>query len=138
MSLTIKLLQTSKESSIFIDLQIQYWLYVPTSNYTVPLSKTSSEVLALSIRSRCLMVSTSQADPSCFYFRIMNIDGRMLISFFCPLHLMQGLRSLEHWLLQKLSMTILDQKFRFLIKTQVFLCCNISKTWIFWPLKIQL
>ena len=35
---------------------------------------------------------------------------------FCPLHLVQGLRSLQHWLLQKLSMKIFDQKFRFLIK----------------------
>ena len=36
--------------------------------------------------------------------------------FFWPLHLVQGLRSLKHWLLQKLSMKIFDQKFRFLIK----------------------
>ena len=31
-----------------------------------------------SIIIRCLMVSTDQADPSCF----MNIDGMTLISFF--------------------------------------------------------
>ena len=88
---------------------------------------------------RCLMVSTNQADPSCFYFRISWIlmEGCWFY-FFRPLHLMQGLRSLEHWLLQKISMTILDQKFRFLIKKQVFLCSNISRTWISWPEKIQL
>ena len=36
--------------------------------------------------------------------------------FFHPLHLVQGLRSLEHWLLQKLSVKNFDQKFRFFIK----------------------
>ena len=36
--------------------------------------------------------------------------------FFCPLHLVQGLRSLEHRLLQKLSMKNFDKKFRFFIK----------------------
>ena len=88
---------------------------------------------------RCLMVSNNQADPSCFYFRISCIlMERRWFYFFRPLHLMQGLRSLEHWLLQKISMTILDQKFRFFIKKQVFLCSNISRTWIFCPLKIQL
>ena len=29
---------------------------------------------------RCLMLATNQADPSCFYFR-MNIDGTTLILF---------------------------------------------------------
>ena len=52
-----------------------------------------------------LMVSTNQADPSCFYFRIswILIGGRWFHFFFCPLHLMQGLRSLEHWLLPALN-----------------------------------
>ena len=36
--------------------------------------------------------------------------------FFHPLHFLQGLRSLKHWLLQKLSMKIFDQKFSFLIQ----------------------
>ena len=46
--------------------------------------------------SRCLMVSTDQADPSCFYIRISWIlIERHWFYFFCPLHLMQGLRSLE-------------------------------------------
>ena len=69
------------------------------------------------LHSRCLMVSTIQADPSCFYFRISRIlMEQHWFYLFCPLHLVQGLRSLKHWLLQKLSMKIFDQKFRFLIK----------------------
>ena len=35
--------------------------------------------------------------------------------FFCPLYFVQGLRSLEHWLLQKLNMKTSHQKFKFLI-----------------------
>ena len=66
---------------------------------------------------RCLMVSTDQADPICFYFRISWIlMERHWSYFFRPLHLVQGLRSLEHGLLQKLSMKNFDQKFRFFIK----------------------
>ena len=43
---------------------------------------------------RCLMVSTNQADPSCFYFRISWIlMERLWFYFFHPLHLVQGLRS---------------------------------------------
>ena len=69
------------------------------------------------IHSRCLMASTNQADPGCFYFRISWIlMERRWFYFFHPLHFLQGLRSLKHWLLQKLSMKIFDQKFRFLIK----------------------
>ena len=77
------------------------------------------------ICNRCLMVSTNQAYPSCFYFRISWIlmKGRWFY-FFRPLHLTQGLKSLKHSLLQKLRMAILDQKFRFLIKNQVFLWSN--------------
>ena len=61
---------------------------------------------------RCLMVSTNQADPGCLYFRISWIlMERCWFYFFHPLHFLQGLRSLKHWLLQKF-----DQKFRFLIK----------------------
>ena len=43
---------------------------------------------------RCLMVSTDQADSRCFYFRISWIlmEWRWFY-FFCPLHLVQGLRS---------------------------------------------
>ena len=54
---------------------------------------------------RCLMVSTDQADSRCFYFRISWIlmEWRWFY-FFHPLQLVQGLRSIEHWLLQKLSM----------------------------------
>ena len=43
---------------------------------------------------RCLMVSTDQADPSCFYFRISWILMKWCWFYlFCPLHLVQGLRS---------------------------------------------
>ena len=61
--------------------------------------------------------STDQAIPSCFYFRISWIlMEQRCFYFFCPLGFLQGLRSLKHWLLQKLSMKNLDQKFKFLIK----------------------
>ena len=43
----------------------------------------------------------------CFFF---------LLFVFCPLHFVQGLRSLQQWVLQKLSMKTFDQKFKFLIK----------------------
>ena len=66
---------------------------------------------------RCLMVSTNQADPGCFYCWISWIFmERRWFYFFHHLHFLQGLRSLKHWLLQKLIMKIFDQKFRFLIK----------------------
>ena len=72
-------------------------------------------LLKFSIHIRCLMVSTDQADSRCFCF--MNIDWMtMILFYFCPLNLVQGLRSLEHRLLQKLSMKNFDQKFRFFIK----------------------
>ena len=89
-----------------------------------------NKYVLFSVNIKCLMVSTDHADPSCFYFRISWImtERRWFYSF-CPLHLVQGLRSLRHWLLQKLNMTL-----RFLIKKQVILCSNISVTWIFWPL----
>ena len=46
------------------------------------------------VSSRCLMVSTNQADPSCFYFRISwLLMERRWFYFFRPLHLLQGLRS---------------------------------------------
>ena len=38
------------------------------------------------VYSRCLMVSTDQADPGCF----MNIDGTTLISFFLSLPFIAG------------------------------------------------
>ena len=80
-----------------------------------------------------------QLIPSFFYFRISWIlMEQHCFYFFCPLGFLRGLRSLKHWLLQKLSMKNLDQKFKFLIKKKVFWCSNIFKTWIVWPLKIQL
>ena len=50
--------------------------------------------LLLLVTSRCLMVSTNQADPGCFYLRISWIlMERCWFYFFRPLHLVQGLRS---------------------------------------------
>ena len=72
------------------------------------LTLKSQYILGHYVLIRCLMVSTDQADPSCFYFTISWIlMERHWFYFFHPLHLVQGLRSLEHWLLQKLSMKIL-------------------------------
>ena len=78
---------------------------------------TGTLVMFMKIIGRCRMVSTDQADPICFYFRIswILIKWRWFY-IFCPLDLLQGLKSLKHWLLQNLSMKILDQKFKFLIK----------------------
>ena len=64
------------------------------------------------IHSRRLMGSTNQADPIHFYFRISWILMERPWFHFFPLHLVQSLKSLQHWLLQKLSMKIFDQKFR--------------------------
>jgi len=73
--------------------------------------------ITMYLLTRCLMLLTNQADPGCFCFRISWIlMERRWFYFFRPLHFLQGLRSLKHWLLQKLSMKIFDQKFRFLIK----------------------
>ena len=61
--------------------------------------------------------STDQAIPSCFYFIISWIlMEQRCLCFFCPLGFLEGLRSLKQWLLQKVSMKNLDQKFKFLIK----------------------
>ena len=71
--------------------------------------------------SEILFIKYLIADPSCFYFRIVWIlMEQHWFYFFCPLHLVQGLRRLEHWLLQKLSMKFFDQKFRYLIKNRYF------------------
>ena len=60
-----------------------YLLYVMQRTYTVHILVT-----------RCLMVSTNQADPSCFYFRSSWIlMERRWLYFFRPLYLLQGLRS---------------------------------------------
>ena len=68
------------------------------------------------IFSRRPVLSTDQGIPSCFYFRIswILIEQRCFY-FFCPLGFLEGLRSLKHWLLQKVSMKNLDQKFKFFI-----------------------
>ena len=63
------------------------------------------------------VLSTDQAIPSCFFFRISWIlMEQRCFYFFCPLGFLEGLRSLKQWLLQKVSMKNLDQKFKFLIK----------------------
>ena len=65
--------------------------------------------------------STDQAYSSCFYFRISWIlMEQHCFYFFCPLWFLQGHRSLKHWLLQKLGMKNLDQKFKFFIKKRYF------------------
>ena len=46
--------------------------------------------------------------------------NNVVFIFFCPLGFLEGLRSLKQRLLQKVSMTNLDQKFRFVIKKYVF------------------
>ena len=69
------------------------------------------------LNSRRPVLSTDQAIPSCFYFRISWISmEQRCFYFFWPLGFLEGLRSFKHWLLQKLSMKNLDQKFKFLIK----------------------
>ena len=94
-------------------MNIPIWNLV--TNAKVPRKKFGEKKSNICIRR--LMGSTNQADPSCFYFRISWIlmEWRWFY-FFCPLHLVQGLKSLEHRLLQKLSMKNFDQKFRFFIK----------------------
>ena len=73
--------------------------------YAEPKNLQKSSIKMFDQKFRCLMVSTDQADPIRFYFRISWIlMERRWFHFFCPLHLVQGLRSLQHWLLQKLSM----------------------------------
>ena len=65
--------------------------------------------------------STNQAIPSCFYIRISWIlmEYRCFF-FFCPLGFLRGLRSLKHWLLQKLSMKKLDQNLNSSLKNRYF------------------
>ena len=95
----------------FLGLSYSFWIY---------LNKVwTNHVKYLLIR--CLMVSTNQADPGCLYCRISWIlMERHWFYFFHPLHFLQSLKSLKHWLLQKLSMKIFDQKVRFLIKNRYF------------------
>ena len=65
----------------------QNWVWLTRSN--IHTSNTTYIV-----HTRCLMVSTDQADSRCFYFRISWIlMERHSFYFFCPLHLVQGLRS---------------------------------------------
>ena len=93
--------------------------------------------------------STDQAIPSCFYFRISWIlMEQRCFYFFCTLGFLEGLKSLKHWLLRKLSMKNLDQKFKFLIKNRYFGALIFQKIWFFkhliynfktsWPQKISI
>ena len=87
---------------------------------------------------RRLMGWTDQADPSCFYFRISWIlMERLWFYLFCPLHLLQGLRSLKNWLLQKIKYKHFGPKILILLWKWIFWCHNISRNWIFWTLKVQ-
>ena len=73
-------------SSLIISLDGLVWTW---HNY-----KYLSIIQLWYVSTRCLMVSTDQADPSCFNFRISWIFmERRWFYFFCPLHLLQGLRS---------------------------------------------
>ena len=75
----------------FLCLRWNYMLHTKFSNFC-----------SLQVLTRHLMGSTDQADPCCFYFKISWIlMERPWFYFFCPLDLLQGLRSLKNWLLQK-------------------------------------
>ena len=77
---------------------------------------------------RCLVGSTDQACSSGFYFRIAWKSTEW--PCFLQNHsfsFLQGLRSLKNWLLQKLSMKSLEQKFWFLTEKWIFWCPNISR-----------
>ena len=64
------------------------------SHHAIIKSLLSLSTATTYIHTRCLMVSTNKADPSCFYFRISWIlMERRWFYFFRPLHLLQGLRS---------------------------------------------
>ena len=64
------------------------------------------------LHTRCLVGSTDQACSSGFYFRIAwkSMERPCFLQNH-SLSFLQGLRSLKNWLLQKLSMKSLDQKF---------------------------
>ena len=67
----------------FLCLRWNYMLHTKFSNFC-----------SLQVLTRHLMGSTDQADPCCFYFRISWIlMERPWFYFFCPLHLLRGLRS---------------------------------------------
>ena len=69
------------------------------------------------IHTRCLMVSTNQADPRCFYFRISWIlMGRHWFHFFLSSPFSAGPQ--KPWTLtaSKITYEKFDQKFRFFIK----------------------
>ena len=100
------------EITVVILLCIHYINFI-LNTYMQKCSRLSVNFLSTyMLCSRCLMVSTNQADPGCFYFRISWIlMEQCWFYFFHPLHFLQGLRSLKHWLFQKLSMKIFKKDF---------------------------
>ena len=80
----------------------------------------------LAVCIRRFVGSTNQACSSGFYFRIVwKSTERPCLLQNNFLSFLQGLRSLKKWLLQKVSMKNLDQKFKFFIKKWIFWCHNI-------------
>ena len=100
---------------------IRFFTNVVKSFSTSPKARTafpkSLSTLLTYLLTRRPVPSTDQAIPSCFYFRISWIlmEQRCFYFFLFP-RFLEGLRSLKHWLLQKVSMKDLDQKFKFLIE----------------------
>ena len=85
--------------------------------WKIPLIIKSIRTINMYLGSRRPVPSTDQAIPSCFYFRISWIlMEQRCFYFFCPLGFLEGLRSLKQWLLRKVSIKNLDQKFKFLIQ----------------------
>jgi hypothetical protein len=107
-------------------------------NLYPPLENLTTCIKYYTLFSRCLVGSTDQACSSGFFFRIAWKS--MEQSCFLQNHslsFLQGLRSLKNWLLLKLSMKSLDQKFYFLIEKWIFWCPSISRNLSLWTLKIQ-
>ena len=109
---TLQLLQFANFKFLFC--KIGYWICWERCVMKLLVYENSSETSkllwphcesSLYIITTRLMRSTGQANPSCFDFIISwKLMERRWFYFFCPLGLLQGLRSLKHWLLQNLSM----------------------------------
>ena len=108
---------------MFFALEVQrtrYWAHCTATEHiklaaiaaTFPLTVVVTSLICVCMCCRCLVGSTDQACSSGFYFRIAWKS--MERPCFLQNHsfsFLQGLRSLKNWLLQKLSMKSLDQKF---------------------------
>ena len=87
------------------------------SNIQWPISRNFSFTQNFCLLLKTFNLCIPQADSHCSYFSISwTLMERHWFYFFVPSSLVQGLRSLEHQLLQKLSIKNFDQKFRFFIK----------------------